>query len=161
MVFSYNLSVVFVLNILWNLLWGGRCLSNKDKKVFSNFFENFCTVWWIEASLYGWLNHIIFLFRFLVVVVLCLMFCWYCMSLLYPAFTSASLYGLIEFLNISLFADNCYNLNSIDFCSCLIMDGRMIGFCVDINYFIVVFLVRAVCELCKFKVIIMAAWNIK
>ena len=40
-----------------------------------------------------------------------------------PAFVSASLYGLIEFLNISSFADNCDNLNFINFGSCLIMDG--------------------------------------
>ena len=59
-------------------------------------------------------------------VVFCLVFCWYRIWCLYPAFVSASLHGLTEFLNISLFADNCDSLNSIDFGSCLIIDsGRL------------------------------------
>ena len=71
----------------------------------------------------GRLNHIIFLFRCLVVVAFCLMFCWYYILCLYPAFVSASLYGLIQFLNIFSLADNCDILNSNDFGSCLIMGG--------------------------------------
>ena len=39
-------------------------------------------------------------------VVFCFMFCWYCIWCLYPAFVSASLYGVTEFLNISSFVDN-------------------------------------------------------
>ena len=107
--------VVFLLNNLWNLLWGGKCLSNQDKKCFPTFLRT--------SALYGGLSHITFLFRFLVVLVFCLMFCWYCISCIYSAFVSASLYGLIEFLIISLFAGNCDNLNSIDFGSYLIMMG--------------------------------------
>ena len=71
----------------------------------------------------GGLNHIIFLFRCLVVVAFCLMFCWYYILCLYPAFVSASLYGLIQFFNIFSLADNSDILNSNDFGSCLIMGG--------------------------------------
>ena len=53
-------------------------------------------------------------------VVSCLISWWY--FVLFPACISASLYGVIEFLNISSLADDCGNLNSIDFGSCLIMD---------------------------------------
>ena len=106
---------VFLLNILRNFLCGGKCLSYKDRKCFPTFVTTF--------ALYGGLNHIIFYFRFLLVVVFCLMFCWYRILCLCPAFVSASLYGLTEFLHISLFADNFDNLNSTDFGSCLIMDG--------------------------------------
>ena len=67
----------------------------------------------------GGLNHIIFLFWCLVVVAFCLMFCWYHILCLYPAFVGASLFGLIQFFNIFSLADNCDNLN--DFGSCLIM----------------------------------------
>ena len=92
-----------------------RCLSNKDRKCFPTFVTTF--------ALYGGLNYIIFLFQFLVEVVFCLIFCWYRISCLYTAFVSASLYGLTEFLNMSPFANNGDNLNSIDFGSSLIMDG--------------------------------------
>ena len=74
-------------------------------------------------AVYGGFNHI-FLFRFLVVVVFCLMFSWYRISSLHRAFVSTSLYGLIELLDISSFADNCDNLNYIDFGSCLVVDGK-------------------------------------
>ena len=105
---------VFLLNILWNLLWSGKRLSDKSRKCFPTFVTT--------CALYGRLNHIIFLFQFSVVVVFCLMLCWYRISCLYSAFVSASLYGLTELLNISSFVDNCDNLNSIDFGSCLIID---------------------------------------
>ena len=97
------------------LFLGGKYLSNEDRKCFPTFVTTF--------ALYGGLNHIIFLLRFLVVVVFCLIFCWYRISYLYPAFVSASLYGLLEFLNISSVTDNCDNLNSIDLGSCLVVDG--------------------------------------
>ena len=89
--------------------------------------------------MYEELNLIILIIRFLVVVtVFCLMFYWYRISFLYPAFVSAFLYGLTEFMNISSLADNCDNLNSINFSICLIIDGDDWILC-DINYFIVVF----------------------
>ena len=69
-----------------------------------------------------------FLYCFLVVVVFCLLFCWYQIPCLYPAFVSASLCDKIEFLNISLPASDCDNLNSIDFCSILIIDGRWLDY---------------------------------
>ena len=56
-------------------------------------------------------------------VVFDLIFCWYRISCLYPALVSSSLHGLVEFLNISLFADNCDNFDSIYLGSCSIMDG--------------------------------------
>ena len=56
------------------------------------------------------------------------MLCWYHILCLFPAFIIASLYGVIEFLNISSLADDCGNLNSIDFGSCLIMDGEWLDF---------------------------------
>ena len=89
---------------------------NEERKSFPTFVTTF--------ALYGELNHIIFLFRFLVVLVFCLMICWNCISCLYPAFVSASLYGLIEFLDISSLTDIYDNLNSIGFGSCLIVDGE-------------------------------------
>ena len=92
------------------MLWGGKCLSNKDRKCFPTFVTTF--------ALYGGLNHIIFLFQFLLVVVFCLMFYWYRIWCLYLPFVSASLHGVNEFLSISLFDDNCGNLDSIDFGSC-------------------------------------------
>ena len=72
-------------------------------------------------AVYGGLGHITFFFRFLVVVVFYVLS--YCVSCLYPVFISASLYSILEFLNMSSFADNCDNLNSIDFGTCLIMDS--------------------------------------
>ena len=111
----YLIFTVFLLNILWSLLWGGKCLSNKDRKCFPTFVTKF--------ALCGGLNHIILLFRLLLVVVFCLMFCWYRIWCLYPAFVSVSLHGMNEFLNISSFVNYFDNLNSIDFGSCLIMDG--------------------------------------
>ena len=55
--------------------------------------------------------------------VFCLMFYWDRTSFLYPAFVSAFLHGLTEFLIISSLADGCDNLNSINFGICLIIDG--------------------------------------
>ena len=68
-------------------------------------------------AVYGGLHHIIFLFWFLVLVVFCLMFCWYCISCLYPAFFSASFYGLTGFLSISSFANNyeLFRINNLYF----------------------------------------------
>ena len=97
-------------------LCSGKCLSNKDWKCFPTLTTTF--------ALYEELNLITLIIRFLVVVaVFCLMFYWYRISFLYPAFVSAFLYGLTEFMNISSLADNCDNLNSINFGICLIIDG--------------------------------------
>ena len=45
------------------------------------------------------------------------MFCWYCISCLYPAFFSASFYGLTGFLSISSFANNyeLFKINNLYF----------------------------------------------
>ena len=45
------------------------------------------------------------------------MFCWYCISCLYPAFFSASFYGLTGFLSISSFANNyeLFRINNLYF----------------------------------------------
>ena len=81
----------------------------------SNFCYNICTVWWIKPY------HISFpVFVGGIALSYGLLDCILC---LYPAFVSVSLLGVTEFLNISSFADNCDNLNSIDFGSCLVMDG--------------------------------------
>ena len=113
--------MVFLLNFFWNLLSGGKCLCNKDRKSFPFFVTRF--------ALHGGLNHIIFLFWFLVVVVFCLMFCWYLISCLYSAFLSDSFYSLIDFLNIFSLADNCENRSSIDFSSCFIIDRGWLDYC--------------------------------
>ena len=84
--------MVFLLNFLWNMLWGRKCLSNKYRKCFPTFVTTF--------ALYGGLNYIIFFFQFLVVMIFCLMFCWYRISCLYSGYVSALLYGMSEFLNI-------------------------------------------------------------
>ena len=96
----YLIFTVFLLNILWNLLCGGKCLCVRcgGKCLCGKCFQAFVT----KFALYGGLNDIIFLFRFLVVVVFCPMFCWYRILPvgIVPAFVIASLYGLIEFLNL-------------------------------------------------------------
>ena len=89
-----------------------KCLSNKDRKCFKTFVTTF--------ALYGGLNHI-FIFQPLLVVVFWLMLCWIRIWCLYPVSVSASLHGVTEFLNVSSFTNN-YD-NSINFGSCLIMDG--------------------------------------
>ena len=102
------------------MLCSGKCLCNKDRKCFPTLMTT--------VALYGGLNHI-FLFRFLAVVVFALVsigIVGISFRAYFPAFFSASLYGLIEFLSISSLADNCDNLNSIDFGSCLIMYGGLL-----------------------------------
>ena len=58
---------VFLLNILLKFFCDDKCFSMKDR--------NFQLV--ATFALYGGLNHIIFLSRFLVVVVFDFLFCWY------------------------------------------------------------------------------------
>ena len=113
--YLYGISVEYLMELV--VRW--KCLSNKDRKCFPTLVTTF--------ALYVGLNHIIFLFWILLMLVFCLMFRWYRIWCLYPAFVSASLHGMIGFLNISSFADNCGNFNSIEFGSCLIMDDGWLG----------------------------------
>ena len=80
-VYLYGISIKYFMEIV--VTW--ETLSIKGK-CFPTFLTTF--------TQYGRLNHIIFCFLFLVVVVFCLMFCCYCISYLHPAFVSATLHGL-------------------------------------------------------------------
>ena len=65
-----------------------------------NFCDNIYTVWWTELYYISFSN-------FCVGGGIFFMFCWYSISCLHPAFINSSLYGLIGYLNIFSFADNC------------------------------------------------------
>ena len=78
-----NFVIVWINNCfyIWQLFcWtfcGGKWLPKKDRKSFPTFCDNILTV--------CGLNHMKVLFWFLVVVIFCLMFCWYLISCLYTA----------------------------------------------------------------------------
>ena len=82
---------LFLLNILWNLLVFRKCLSIRFRKVFPMFVST--------LTLYGGLNHIVFL---------CLTFfegvnsCWWVRFSLYPLAVSASFYEGAALLSVAL-----------------------------------------------------------
>ena len=86
---------IFLLNISWNLLWGGKCLSNEDGKCFPTFVTTFAlygfwcwwnlilfsvgiayrvyTLLWLVPLCMGWLSSWIFL-RLLITVTILILF---------------------------------------------------------------------------------------
>ena len=97
--------IVFLLNNLWNLWWGGKCFFIRFRNIFPMLVFTFL--------LYAGLNQMIFLFRcFLLLAVS--KFAWYLSLCLYPDFSKASWYGVTTSLKISSEEDNVESQDSVE-----------------------------------------------
>ena len=96
--------IVFLLNNLWNLWWGGKCFFIRFRNIFPMLVFTFL--------LYAGLNQMIFLFRCFLLLAVSI-FAWYLSLCLYPGLSKASWYRVTTSLKISSEENNVESRDSI------------------------------------------------